>query len=86
MMIKMRKRKCNEIIRGQERLAADDTGMSDRFEKEAVKMRRKGRVREREKKTEKGCILFIHYSGDLEGVQGPQVFIYIGTSPCALSS
>lgn len=33
------------------------------------------------KKIEKGCILFILHSNDLEGVYGPELFIYVGTSP-----
>lgn len=98
-MTKERKGKCNEIRVEQERLAANDTRKreaggswkrkSDIFENEAVK-RGKGWEKEseeaEEKKIEKGCILFILHSSDLEGVQGPELCVYIGTSPCALSS
>lgn len=85
MMIKKRKGKCNEIRGKQERLAADGTRsreVSDRFENEAVKRARGGKWR----KENRGCILFILHSGDLEGVQGPQLFIFTGTNLCALSS
>lgn len=74
MIIVKRKGKCNEIIAGQERLAADDPKrreMNDRSEKK--------------KAGTKCCVLFILHSSDLEGVQGPELFIYTGTNPGALS-
>lgn len=72
---------CNEIRVGQERLVTDkEQGMNDRSEKSAVRMKREKNQIERR--------LYSVYStsSDLEGDQGPQPFVYIGTSFCALSS